>query len=78
MKSKTATHPGVYIKEEIETRGWSQGDLACLLGSKEQTVTLIINGKQSITSDMAKALAIAFDVSPEFFTNLQKLYDLEI
>lgn len=25
---------------------------------------------------MAKALAIAFDVSPEFFTNLQQLYDL--
>jgi HTH-type transcriptional regulator/antitoxin HigA len=76
MRPKIALHPGAYIKEELEERGWSQRDLAYILGCAEQAVTIIINGKRSITSEMAKALAIAFDVSPEFFTNLQQAYDL--
>ena len=76
MRAKTALHPGVHIKEELEERGWSQRDLAYILGCAEQAVTIIINGKRSISPEMAKALAIAFDVAPEFFTNLQQSYDL--
>ncbi len=76
MKSKTVLPPGAYIKEELEERGWSQRDLAYILGCAEQAITIILNGKRSITPEMAKALAIAFDVSPEFFTNLQQSYDL--
>lgn len=77
MKSKTnVPHPGVFIKEELEERGWSQRDLAYILGCSEQAVTIIVNGKRSITPETAKALAMAFDVSPEFFTNLQQAYDL--
>lgn len=77
MKSKAnAPHPGVFIKEELEEREWSQRDLAYILGCSEQAVTIIINGKRSITPETAKALAMAFEVSPEFFTNLQQMYDL--
>jgi HTH-type transcriptional regulator/antitoxin HigA len=76
MRSKTVLPPGAYIKEELEERGWSQRDLAYILGCAEQAITIILNGKRSITPEMAKALAIAFDVSPEFFTNLQQAYDL--
>ena len=39
-------------------------------------MTRIIEGKQSITLDMAKNFARAFDVPAEFFTNLQRAYDL--
>ena len=69
-------HPGFYIAEEIEARGWSQRDLAFILGVPEQTVNMILNGKRSITPETAKALGDAFDINPETFANLQKAYDL--
>ena len=69
-------HPGEYIREELDERGWTQRDLAYILGRKEQSINPIISGKRGITADMAKALGEAFDVSPELFINLQKEYDL--
>ena len=70
--------PGFWIKRELDTRGWGQRDLAFILGCHEQAITLIISGKRGISPDMAKALAAAFNVSPEFFLNLQRSYDLAL
>eukprot|EP00913_Durusdinium_trenchii_P015637 g14698.t1 len=69
-------HPGEFLAEELEARGWSQRDLAYILGVSEQGITQIVNGRRGISPEMAKALGDAFDVNPEFFTNLQKAYDL--
>jgi HTH-type transcriptional regulator / antitoxin HigA len=69
-------HPGLYIKEEMEERGWSQRDLAFILGVSEQAINPILNGKRGISPEMAKALGEAFDVPAEFFANLQQAYDL--
>jgi len=69
-------HPGYYIKEEMEARGWSQRDLAFILGSTDQTLNPILNGKRGVSPDMAKAFGEAFDVPAEFFANLQQAYDL--
>lgn len=69
-------HPGEYIREEIDTRNWSQVDLSYILGCTVQSINLIISGKRGISPDMAKALADAFDVPAEFFINLQKTYDI--
>ncbi|HXG55388.1 MAG TPA: helix-turn-helix domain-containing protein [Vicinamibacterales bacterium] len=69
-------HPGAYIREEMEERGWLQRDLAFILGAPEQAVTMILNGKRGISADMAKALGDAFDVAPEFFANLQQAYGM--
>jgi HTH-type transcriptional regulator / antitoxin HigA len=69
-------HPGVFIKEEMEERGWSQRDLAFILGCSAQVLNPILNGKRGISPEMAKALGEAFDVPAEFFANLQQAYDL--
>jgi HTH-type transcriptional regulator/antitoxin HigA len=69
-------HPGVYIKEEMDARGWSQRDLAFILGCSEQAINPILNGKRGISPEMAKVLGAGFDVPPEFFANLQQAYDL--
>jgi HTH-type transcriptional regulator/antitoxin HigA len=69
-------YPGVFIREELEERGWSQRDLAFVLGTPEQAVNMILSGKRGISPDMAMALGDAFDVSHEFFANLQKVYDM--
>lgn len=74
--NEAVPHPGHFIREELEARGWTQRDLAYILGVPEQSVNLIILGKRGISSEMAKAMGDAFEVSPEFFANLQKAYDL--
>ncbi len=71
-----APPPGFFLREEIEERGWTQRDLAFVLGVPEQAVNMIVSGKRGVSPDMAKSLGKAFDVPPEFFINLQSAYDL--
>ncbi|MBG6118510.1 MULTISPECIES: HigA family addiction module antitoxin [unclassified Sphingobium] len=69
-------HPGEFIREELDARGWSQRDLAYILGVPEQAVNLITSGKRGISPEMAKALGKAFDVSADYFANLQQVYEM--
>jgi HTH-type transcriptional regulator / antitoxin HigA len=69
-------HPGEFIQEELDARGWAQRDLAYVLGMDEPSLNKLIKGKHGISPDMAKALATAFDVDVDFFANLQKAYDV--
>lgn len=69
--------PGTFIKSELEARNWSQRDLAFILGQTEQQLSPLLSGRRGITPDMARLLGDAFDVSPQFFLNLQSSYDLQ-
>lgn len=69
-------HPGEFIRDELEARGWSQRDLAYILGGPEQAVNMIVSGKRGISPEMARALGDAFDVSAEYFANLQKAFEM--
>ncbi len=69
-------HPGDFIREELEARGWSQRDLAFVLGKEESGINAVIGGRRGISPEMAKLLGDAFDVNPELFMNLQRAYDL--
>jgi HTH-type transcriptional regulator/antitoxin HigA len=69
-------HPGEFLREELEARGWSQRDLAYILGVPEQAINLILGGKRGISPEMAKALGEALDVSAEYFANLQNMYEM--
>ena len=68
--------PGEYISEELEARGWSQLDLAEILGRPPQAVNEVIKGKRAITPDTARGLADAFSTSAQVWLNLQSAYDL--
>lgn len=76
ISPKIVEHPGVFIQDELDARGWSQRDLAFILGRPEQSVSKIISGRGSVTPATAKELAAAFDVSAELFVNLQRAFDL--
>lgn len=69
-------HPGEFIREELEVRDWSQRDLSYILGVPEQAVNVIVTGKRGISPEMAGALGKAFDVSAEYFANLQQAYEM--
>ena len=71
-------HPGEFIRDELEARGWAQRDLAFVMGVKDQAISPIISGRRGISADMARSLSKAFGISPDYFLNLQKAYDLSI
>lgn len=71
-----AEPPGEIVREEMEARGWTQTDLAFILGYSEQTINKLLNGKTGLTADMAKALAEAFGTSAELWAGLQKEWEL--
>ena len=58
--------PGRILRQELEARGWTQRDLAAILGRPEQMVSEIINGAKQITPETSVELSQAFGVSPEF------------
>jgi addiction module HigA family antidote len=76
LSNVTNRVPGMYIQEQLDAREWSQRDLAFILGIEEAALNKIIKGKTGISIEMSKALAEAFDIDADFFSNLQKAYDL--
>src|SRR3954471_21316402 len=68
--------PGDFIREELEARGWTQMDLAKIIGRTQPAVNEMITGKRGITPESAVALAAAFGTSAEFWMNLETMYSL--
>lgn len=68
--------PGEFIREEIEARGWTQEDLAEILGRPLRLVSEITTGKRGITPETAKGLGEAFGTSAQFWMNLASAYSL--
>lgn len=68
--------PGQLIREELEARGWSQQDLAQVMGKNHALLSEIVNTKRAITPETAQALADAFGTSPELWLNLDANYRL--
>jgi addiction module HigA family antidote len=53
-----------------------QEELADLIGVSFQTVNRLINGRQSLTPNLAMRLARLFGTSPDFWLNFQLRCDL--
>ena len=68
--------PGEFIREELEAREWTQGDLAAIVGKPVETINRIISGKLGISTDTARLLAEAFGTGPEYWLNLDAAYRL--
>lgn len=78
MLPARAVKPGDILREEMEAREWSQGDLAHILGRPIQVVNEILQGRKAITPETALGLATAFGTSPEFWLNLENAYRLHL
>lgn len=68
--------PGEFIKEELEARGWSQIELAEIIGRQPTVVTDLISGKRAINPDIAVELADAFGTTAQYWMNLESAYQL--
>jgi antitoxin HigA-1 len=74
----TAIHPGEHLGEELEELGMSTAELARKLDVPTNRITAILHGQRAITGDTALRLAHYFGTSPEFWLNLQSLYELRV
>ena len=74
----TAIHPGEHLSEELETLNMSAAELARKVNVPTNRITQILNGERAITGDTALRLAHFFGTSPEFWLNLQGLYELRL
>ena len=74
----TVTHPGEHLAEELKTLGMSASELARKIDVPINRITQILNGTRSITGDTALRLAHFFGTSPEFWLNLQSIYELRL
>jgi addiction module HigA family antidote len=71
--------PGEILQEEfLSPMGISQSQLARDIDVPQRRINEIVNGKRSVTPDTAMRLAVYFGTSPEFWMNLQTVYDLKI
>ncbi len=68
--------PGDLIREEIEYRGWSQNDLARIMGRPLQAVNELINGRKAITARTARELEAALGPDAQFWLNMETSYRL--
>jgi addiction module HigA family antidote len=74
----TAIHPGEHLAEELKELGLSASALARQLQVPTNRITAILNGQRAISGDTALRLAHFFGTTPEFWLNLQSLYEIRL
>ena len=71
-------HPGIMLKQDlIEEKRLDLKQLAQDLKVPMQQLEQVCSGNQAITPDLSLRLSIYFDMSPNFWLNLQNDYEQE-
>lgn len=76
--ARTPIHPGETLRDDLDALGMSAAELARQLDVPTNRTTGILNGAHSITGDTALRLGRFFSTSPDFWMNLQTLYELRV
>ena len=71
-------HPGEHLTEILAELGISQYRLAKAIGVPPIRIHDIVHCRRSITADTALRIGQALGMTPEFWLNLQRMYDLDL
>ncbi len=71
-------HPGEHLAEIMEELGITQYRLAKTIGVPQVRVHEIVHCRRSITADTALRIRQALGMTPDFWLNLQRMYDLDL
>ena len=77
-KLKPVTPGEILLEEFLNPLGISQSKLARDISVPVGRVNDIVQGRRAITPDTALRLSIYFNMTPEFWMNLQSHYDLKL
>jgi addiction module HigA family antidote len=75
---RTPIHPGEHLADELHELRLSARELARAIKVPTTRITDILRGRRGISGDTALRLGQYFAVSPDFWMNLQKLYELDL
>ncbi len=78
MTNPEPIHPGEHLAEIMEELGITQYRLAKTIGVPPVRVHDIVNRRRSITADTALRIGRALATTPEYWLNLQRMYDLDL
>src|SRR5882672_8651191 len=71
------TTPGDLLSEEfLKPLGMTQTELVDHIGCNAKVVNWIVNGRTSVTAEMAIRLGAALRMGPEFWLNAQQTVDI--
>ena len=77
MAMNDPVHPGVIVREDcMEPLNLSVTECAKVLGVARQTLSSLVNGKASVSIEMAYRLSKAFGSSPRTWLGMQLAFDL--
>ena len=76
---RSAIHPGEHLAAQLEALdNMSAAELGRRLQVPSNRVSEILRGQRAITGDTALRLGHFFGISPQFWLNLQTIYDLRV
>jgi HTH-type transcriptional regulator/antitoxin HigA len=70
--------PGEMVRTELKTRGWTQDDLAKIIGKPRPRINELIQGKLTISSELAAALGAAFGMDAAIWMQAEAAYRLSL
>ena len=62
----------------MEAKGWTQDDLAAIMGKSRQSVSELVSGKNGITVDTAMMLAAVFEPTAQDWLKWDHMYRLSM
>jgi antitoxin HigA-1 len=75
-KTLATIHPGKILLDDLKDEEISIDFLARATRVPANRISLIVNGRRSISADTAMRLARFFGTTPQYWMNLQNQYDL--
>lgn len=76
-RKRQPTTPGEMLREEfLVPLGMTQKQLADHIHCDVKVVNRLVNGRTSVSAEMALKLGSTFNTTPEFWLNAQKAVDL--
>ena len=78
MNISEPIHPGEHLAEIMEELGITQYRLAKTIGVSQIRIHDIVHCRRSITADTALRIGRALGMTPDYWLNLQRMYDLDV
>jgi HTH-type transcriptional regulator/antitoxin HigA len=78
LRPARITSAGAILRRELAARGWTQRDLAEVLGRPQQAISEIVQGSKRITAETALELAAALGTSAEVWLRLDAGHQLRL
>jgi addiction module HigA family antidote len=71
-------HPGQFLHETLDGLGISQASFARTIDVAPMRISHVVTGARPVTAELALLFGHAFKQSPQYWLNLQSVYDLRL